>query len=117
MIAAIVIPILFIFFYFTVKRNNAAYEKRWRNVGDINEQLTLSGTLERSFVEKKRFYHHRYIWNFQIYLKDKHELIKVIYEKPALTDIPPLKLTTHDKIKCYGQWNGKNFLANRIVTE
>ncbi|MDE5413094.1 hypothetical protein [Alkalihalobacterium chitinilyticum] len=115
MVAAIVIPILFIVFYFIVKRNNAAYEKKWKEVGEIKEQVMISGKLERYFVEKKRFYQHRYIWHIQLFLKKDQKIIKVIFEKPAETDSVPLKFLTNDPIKCYGQWDRKTFLANRVL--
>ncbi len=117
MVAAIVIPILFIVFYFIVKRNNASYEQKWKEVGKIREQITLTGNLERFFVEKKRFYQHRYIWHVQLYLKENKNVIKVIFEKPAQTDELPIQLSINEKVKCYGHWDQKTFLANRIIKE
>ncbi|WP_078430634.1 hypothetical protein [Alkalihalobacterium alkalinitrilicum] len=117
MVTAIVIPILFVVFYFIVKRNNASYEQKWKEVGAIQEQVIVSGKLTRYFIEKKKFYHHRYIWSIQLFILDHQQTIKVIFEKPAVSDTPPLDVSTNGTLKCYGQWDGSNFLANRIIVE
>lgn len=114
LVTAIVVPILFIIFLFISIRNRKTYANEWKQIGTIEEKEVLSGVLQRSIMEKKRFYYHYYFWHCQLFVKTNDgTTITIHYEKPALEATAP-NLQKGDVLHCYGHWYGEVFLANRM---
>ncbi|MBU8907145.1 hypothetical protein [Desertibacillus haloalkaliphilus] len=114
LVAAIVLPALFLTFFIIVKRDQKEHIKKWEQIGTIEEAKVLSGQVSRFHIDKKRFYQSMFIWSIELMISNDAGQHKVIIEQPMKQENQPLTVKANDLVVAFGQWQGDYFYANRV---
>ncbi len=114
LVTAIVIPLLFLFFLFIVRKERKKQYQKWRDFGKIEEKTVESGIVQRIFSEKRKYYHELYVSRTELVIDNGVKVFQVIIEKPSDQKEATLEINQNDFVTCYGTWHNHSFLANRI---
>ncbi len=109
MVAAIVIPILFLCFFIISKRERKDFTAKWLAVNIVEEEAILSGTITNITKEKQRYYYNRYIFVTDLVIKEQHKYTKARHIVPITNEITPPTFTHGTKIYCIGKWENDIF--------
>jgi hypothetical protein len=113
MVAAIVIPMIFLYFlYITMKERKRRIEK-WQQIGDIKEETFLSGKVIQSLTRSKRFVGKYYISETTLLVKRDYETYKAILRLPITPSYEAIHIDGETLITCYGYWDNKIFYFGR----
>lgn len=109
MVAAIVIPILFLCFFIITKRERKDFTAKWLAVNNVEEEALLRGTITNITKEKQRYYYNKYIFVTDLVIKEQHKHTKARHIMPITTDFTPPTFTIGTKIHCIGKWENDIF--------
>jgi hypothetical protein len=116
LIAMIVIPLLFLYFFFCTKKEYDKQHSCWKTIGAVPEEARLTGKATKVMKDRQRFFQSKYIYVLEIHLFDGKKTYKVVKKEPifqsrtTLTDVE-----VGETVACLGQWQDHSFLANRIM--
>lgn len=113
-VALVIIPLLFLYFFFKTKREKKEQHQQWLSIGHVPESYTITGDINRIVYGKERFYYKKEINVYDLTIKTDKKIIKVIKKEPFLGDNIQ-QFSTGMRVRCLGEWNDDHFLANRIV--
>ena len=114
LVTAIVIPILFLCFYFIVRKEKRKQLESWKALNQQEETDIIKGQIDNIYTEKKRYFQQLFLWKTTIHVIDGNQKYTIIYEKPADKKEATLRLSKRDYVACYGSWYQNVFQANRI---
>ncbi|HYK74677.1 MAG TPA: hypothetical protein VEV44_16400 [Pseudoneobacillus sp.] len=109
MVAAILIPIIILYFYLVSKKDLKENEQKWKSLTQLHEEAIMTGEIVQLSVTKKRFYYHRYIQVVDIHLKTDTKTINVKRITPYTKNSRPVLLKKSDKVRLYGNWQENEF--------
>ncbi|HZG61213.1 MAG TPA: hypothetical protein VEY68_12215 [Anoxybacillus sp.] len=110
-VTAIVIPILFAYFYYLTKKERRKYYEKWMKIRNVKEEALVKGTVIDVQERKERYYHHYFIHVTDVVLNDSHKKIIARTQLPA-TDIVEKPIFQKGKtIISYGQWRDGIFFS------
>jgi hypothetical protein len=115
MIAAIVIPILFLYFlYITLKERKRKYEE-YLKLDDIKEEALISGQIIQINTKSKTFVGEHDVTITSILLIGENSTqYKAVKTSPSTTTTPTLK--EGFQVVCYGYWKKDLFIFYRFKT-
>lgn len=113
MVAAIVIPIIILYFYFITKKDMKEHDRKWLETGQIVQEAVLSGKIKNQTESKQRFYYNRYIYVQEMQLQTETKLITVKKITPLTKNAEILPFQLGERIRIYGRWVDKQFYFNR----
>ena len=114
LVTAIVIPFIFLAFYFIVKKERKKQLVHWEELRHTEETEVVCGIVESIFREKKRYYQQLYVWKTVVKIRSGTGLHTIVYEKPENDNKATLDISQRDFVTCYGTWYHDAFVANRI---
>ncbi|MCA1029941.1 hypothetical protein LCL95_02700 [Bacillus timonensis] len=117
MVAAIVIPLLLLYFYIVTKREYDNHHKKWINLDKVCEDSLITGKVIRISQTKKRFYYNKYTQETEIILKSNSTNIVVKKIMPLTISMNSLDIRVGDHIVCYGQWQKDFFQMSRYIKQ
>jgi hypothetical protein len=111
MVAAIVIPILFLCFFIITKRERKEFTEKWLAVHNVEEEALLTGTITTITGEKQRYYYNRYIFVTDLIIKEQQRYKKARHILPITTEFtsPTSTFAVGTKIQCVGKWENDIF--------
>jgi hypothetical protein len=116
MIAAIVIPIIFLYFlYITIKERKRRIEK-WQQIGTIKEETFLRGKVIQSFTRSKRYIGNYFVSETTLLIKNETDTYKAIITVPITPTLQAVQINNETTITCFGYWDKKNFIFSRYRT-
>jgi hypothetical protein len=113
-VAAIVIPIICLYFYFLTKKEMKAQDQKWLAMGQIPEEAVLYGEIKEIMAEKQRFYYNRFIYVQEIKLQTESKCTTVKHVTPLVKNARLQTFQTGEMIRVYGRWQGHEFFFNRL---
>ncbi|UII57286.1 hypothetical protein LS684_07555 [Cytobacillus spongiae] len=114
MVTAILIPIIFIYFYWlTRKEMKESYEK-WTQLDHILEEAVVSGTIQHIKTEKQRYYYHRFVYVTVLTLQIDRNVLQVKKIEPLRHNFSPNTFTIGEHVRLYGNWKEDFFQFNRV---
>lgn len=115
MVAAVVIPIIFIYFFIiTIKDRKRKYEE-YLLLNHIKEEALLTGVIFQVDTKKKAYVGKHMVYVTTLVLQD--ERLKRIKATRISAETLPIPLLEGNKISCYGYWDQTDFRFNRYQIE
>jgi hypothetical protein len=109
MVAAIVIPIIFLYFLYISMNERKRRIEKWQQIGDIKEETFISGKVIQSYTLTKRFVGKHYISETILLIKSEYETYKAILKLPITPTFQAIQIDDDSLITCYGYWGNKTF--------
>jgi hypothetical protein len=112
MVAAIVIPLIFLYFlYITIKERKQQYSK-WLNLEHVKEEAYLSGKVIQ-VSRNEKFIGKHLVSITTLLLQDKVKVHKAVRKLPKTNSFHPFTIEEGTYIRCYGYWDQDLFIFNR----
>jgi hypothetical protein len=115
-ITAIVIPILFAYFYYLTKKERRKYYEKWTRIRNVKEEAWVKGIIIDVQERKERYYHHYFIHVIDVILHVSDKKIIARTQLPATTMVEKPIFPKGDTIICYGQWRNGIFFFEKFLT-
>jgi hypothetical protein len=109
MVTAIVIPIIFLYFFWLTRKEMEEHDIKWLAAGEVKQEAMLTGEIKSINEEKQRFYYHRYLYVQEIKLQSDSKIVKVRKVTPIRKNIIIEPFTIGEVIRIYGSWRGSYF--------
>ena len=116
MVAAILIPLLFLYFFILTKKENKKYTEQWLAVQYVKKEAILSGIVTSVTGERQRFYYNKYVFVTDIIIKDKVKYSKARHIIPITSTFSPPTIETGSTIHCVGEWEQDVFRFSEYKT-
>jgi hypothetical protein len=115
MVAAIVIPLLFLYFYVLTSKEMKKQHNQWLAIGRVEPEAVIKGKVLTLSVEKQKFYYHKYILVTDIKLQTDFQIIDVKHIVPLIKGILLPDIHIGEYITCKGQWKNGYFQVGEII--
>lgn len=112
MVTAIVIPIIFLYFFWLTRKEMKVQDQKWLSIGYVQQEAVLSGLINDIVEEKQRFYHNRYIYVQELKLQTDGKSVRIKKITPLTKNVNIHSFTVGEIIRVYGKWEGKQFFFN-----
>ncbi|MBM7659491.1 hypothetical protein JOC85_000258 [Bacillus mesophilus] len=114
MVAAVVIPLLFLYFLvITIKDRRQKYED-YLNLDTIKEEAFISGKVLQIDTKTRAFVGKHYVNIVTILLHNKEHQAYQKAIRTSTTSIEPQVFTEGTEVICYGYWEKDVFIFNRF---
>ncbi|WLR52209.1 hypothetical protein LC040_04690 [Bacillus tianshenii] len=114
LIAAIVIPIIFLYFLMLTRREHRKHHEAWLTSGIVEEHASIRGRVVRLNTSKRIFYQQKRIFTLEVVIQEEERKHTAIIEKPITEPFTSPTLEIGQEIIAYGQWDNKYFRINRF---
>lgn len=114
MVTAIVIPIIFLYFFWITKKEIKEQENKWLKAGQVSQEAMVIGKIISIHNEKQKFYYNRYIFVQVLKLQTETKLITVLKETPITKNFKIESFQAGEIIRVYGQWKDHQFYCGEI---
>jgi hypothetical protein len=115
-VTAIVVPILFAYFYYLTKKERRKYYEKWTKIRSVKEEAWVKGTVIDVQERKERYYYHYFIHVIDVVLYDSHKKIIARTQLPATDMVEKPIFQKGETIICYGQWRDGIFFFEKFLT-
>jgi hypothetical protein len=112
MVTAVVIPILFLYFFWITRKEMKLNDSKWLAAAEVAKEAVLTGEIKSINQEKQRFYYHRYILLYELTLQTETKLIKAKKIIPIRNNIEIDTFSVGEVLRIYGSWDGNHFHFN-----
>lgn len=113
-VAAIVIPILFIYFYFLTSREKSKQIYKWKRVGVVPEESRIMGKVDSIQQSTERFYQNYKVVLFIFTITSDDKRIRAVKKMPLGDEVPAVDIDKTTPVIMTGRWNKQTFLINKI---
>ncbi len=114
MVAALVIPVLFLYFLYLRLLENKKGIREWQNLNKFKEEACITGKIIQLNTKNEKFVGRHSISKTTIIIQYNRKLIKAINKTPITTSFLPFEVKEGMEIKCYGYWDKGVFLFSRL---
>lgn len=114
MVAAIVIPILFIYFFWITKREIKEQALKWLHAGDVPDEAIFTGKIIEVITDKQRFYYNRYIFVQELKFQTETRLMAVRKVTPITKHFNPENFNIGENLRIYGGFRDGHFYINHV---
>jgi hypothetical protein len=115
-VTAVVIPILFAYFYYLTKKERRKFYEKWLDIGEVKEEAWVKGVVIEIRERKERYYHHYFVHVIDLVLEDNHKKIIARTQLPATDVVKKPYFQRGETIICYGEWRNELFLFKRFLS-
>ncbi|PLR97409.1 hypothetical protein [Bacillus sp. T33-2] len=114
MVTAIVIPIIFIYFYWLTRKEIRENHEKWLQLEHVPEEAVITGKILELTEARERFYYHRFnhVLNIKVQTDDKILTVKKITPIREGATFP--EITPGEHVRFYGNWKEGYFQVGRI---
>ncbi|WP_051529933.1 hypothetical protein [Anoxybacteroides tepidamans] len=116
MVTAVVIPLLFCYFYYITRKEQKEIRKKWRQIGKVAAESVIKGTIVNVQEKTEHYYHNYYIYVIDLLLQCKNEKIIARMQLPVMQHMQKPSFEIGETIVCYGQRNNDLFLFSTYQT-
>jgi hypothetical protein len=115
MVTAILIPAIFLYFYWLTRKEMKKNEAEWIALASIPEESFIQGTVLEVHGERERFYYHRFNHVLTIKIQSGNNIFFCQKVTPLIgeVDIPHVRIG--GSVVLYGNWKTGSFRINRII--
>jgi hypothetical protein len=113
MVAAIVIPIIFLYFLYIAIRDRRQQYSKWLNLEHVKEEAYLGGKVIQVTSRTERYVGKHLVSITTLLLQDKFKVQKAVRKLPKIDSSPPFNVEEGTYIRCYGYWDRDLFIFNR----
>ncbi|MBT2687902.1 hypothetical protein J7I93_06895 [Bacillus sp. ISL-47] len=118
MVTAIVIPIIFLYFYWLTKKELRESYEKWSDLNNVSEEAIISGKIVHISAFKQRYYYHRYVHVLDLTIQSSgNKLLKVKKRTPLMKDAALPSVNVGDTVHLYGNWREEYFHVSRILVK
>lgn len=117
MIAAIVIPILFLYFLYLTMKERKKRIQLWTNIGNIREESVIKGKIVQIYTSKYTYIGKYEVLEATLLIKTNNGTIKAKKKMPITSDFQPPYFEVNTTIYCYGSYIRQHFIFNRYHLE
>jgi hypothetical protein len=116
MVTAILIPAIFLYFYWLSLREIKQHDERWMEQSSILEEALIHGKVVEVHGHKERFYYHRFNHVLTLKIQSGNKMLSVRKVTPLTrsTSIPEVKVG--ETVTLYGNWKTGSFSISRIIS-
>ncbi|MFC4320303.1 hypothetical protein [Litchfieldia salsa] len=110
MVAAILIPIIFIYFFIKSKKEANKYHREWITMTDIRIDSSVIGTVSQIFTQKERFYYNKFLFETTLIIQTTEgRTIKLKKIEPITPEFTPPLFLPGEQLAFYGFWDQDYF--------
>jgi hypothetical protein len=115
MVTAILIPAIFLYFYWLTRKEMKQQDEKWLKQSSIPEEALIQGMVVEVHGQKERFYYHRFNHVLTLKIQSGNKMLPVRKVTPLTrrTSIPDVKVG--ETVTLYGNWKTGSFYINRII--
>lgn len=115
MVTAIVIPIIYLYFYWLTKKEMRESYAKWVELKNVPEEAIISGMIVDMNVSKQRYYYYRYVHVLDLTIQSSgKKQWKVKKMTPLMKGSHLPSVNIGDNVHLYGNWKKEFFLVSRI---
>jgi hypothetical protein len=116
MVTAIVIPILILYFFFSVINERRKHFYSWKELSNINEEAILSGEIRQVVTSVETYVGKYKIFIVRLLIQSSHHSNLQVIQKQPIIDNSEISNPFKEGqfITCSGVWEGKTFLISRF---
>lgn len=115
MVTAIVIPIIFVYFYWISVKERKRHEELWLAAATVEPEAILSGQIKDVLHDRQRFYYSRWHFVYEIKLQTQTGMTTVKKRTPLTKDLTIEQFTIGDTIRVFGRWENSEFYFSKYV--
>ncbi|WP_078547356.1 hypothetical protein [Litchfieldia alkalitelluris] len=109
MVAAIVIPAIFLFFYIKSKKEAKKYHHKWLLINQIDEATEIIGKVQKTTSERQRFYYGKYINETNVIIQRNNTVLYLKRVDPVTTNYQAPNIELGQTYVFKGYWEDDHF--------
>lgn len=110
MVTAIVIPVLFLYFYYITRKERKQFYNQWLQIGKVTEEAWVKGTITGIQEKTEHYYYNYKIYVIDLLLQHENEKVTARIQFPAIDSLQKPSFRIGETIICYGEWKNGVFL-------
>ncbi len=114
MVAAVIIPILCIYFFWITRKEMKEQDRKWLKAGVVPEEAVFVGEIKEITNEKQRFYYNRYLFVQELKLQTETRRLTVKKVTPITKPFAPETFQVGEKVSVFGGFRGDQFYINQV---